>query len=78
MYTKSYPVYDKYIHGLKTNILEQFIHVSASLWLVQQTDKESDRSSRGVFLRYSTQMETLKGLWHGQNYAYSFKHELQT
>ena len=20
----------------------------------------------------------LKGLWHGQNYAYSFKHELQT
>ena len=27
MYTKSYPVYDKYIHGLKTNILEQLIHV---------------------------------------------------
>ena len=39
MYTKSYPVYDKYIHGLKTNILEQIIHVSATLWLVQQTDK---------------------------------------
>ena len=40
MYTKSYPVNDKYIHGLKTNILEQIIHVSASLWLVQQTDKQ--------------------------------------
>ena len=54
MYTKSYPVYDKYIHGLKTNILEQIIHVSASLWLVQQTDKgagsRAGRSSRGVFL----------------------------
>ena len=49
MYTKSYPVY-KYIHGLKTNILEQIIHVSASLWLVQQTDKGADRSSWGVFL----------------------------
>ena len=49
MYT-SYPVYDKYIHGLKTNILEHFIHVSASLWLVQQTDKESGMSSWGVFL----------------------------
>ena len=35
---KSYHVYDKYIHGLKTNILEQIIHVFASLWLVQQTD----------------------------------------
>ena len=31
MYTKSYRVYDEYIHGLKTNILEQIIHVSASL-----------------------------------------------
>ena len=42
MLTKSYPVYDEYIHGLKTNILEQIIHVSASLWLVQQTDKGWD------------------------------------
>ena len=42
--TYSYPVYDKYIHGLKTNILEQIIHVSASLWLVQQTDKGVGRS----------------------------------
>ena len=50
MYTKSCPVYDKYIHGLKTNILEQIIHVSASLWLVQQTDKWAARSSWGVFL----------------------------
>ena len=32
IYTKSYPVCDKYIHGLKTNILEQIIHVCASLW----------------------------------------------
>ena len=40
MYTKSYPVYDKYIHGLKTNILKQIIRVSASLWHVQQTAKE--------------------------------------
>ena len=47
---KSYPVYDKYIHGLKTNILQQIIHVSASLWLVQQTDKGAGRSSRGFFL----------------------------
>ena len=39
MYTKSYPAYDKYICGLKTNILEQIIHVSASLRLFQQTDK---------------------------------------
>ena len=31
IYTKSYPVCDKYIHGLKTNILEQIIHVCASL-----------------------------------------------
>ena len=43
-------VYDKYIHGLKTNILEQIIHVTASLWLVQQTDKGAGRSSWGVFL----------------------------
>ena len=43
MYTKSYPVYDKYIHGLKTNILEQII-------LLEQTDKGAGRSSRGVFL----------------------------
>ena len=43
MYTKSYPVYDKYTHGLKTNILEQIIHVSASLWLVQQTDQGAGR-----------------------------------
>ena len=50
IYTKSYPVYDKYIHDLKTNILEQIIRVSASLWLVQQTDKGAGRSSWGVFL----------------------------
>ena len=49
MYTKSHAVYDKYIHGLKTNIVENLIHVSASLWLVQQTDKGADRSSCGVF-----------------------------
>ena len=47
---KSYIVYDKYIHGLKTNILEQIIHVSALLWLVQQTDKGAGRSSWGVVL----------------------------
>ena len=35
MYTKIYPVYGKYIHGLKANILDQIIHVSASLWFVQ-------------------------------------------
>ena len=46
---KSYPVYDKYIHGLKTNILEQIVHVSVSQWLVHQTDKGAGRSSRGVF-----------------------------
>ena len=27
MYTKSYSVYEKYIHGLNTTILEQIIHV---------------------------------------------------
>ena len=47
---KSYSVYDKYIHGLKTNILAQINHVSASLWLVQQTDKGAGRSSWEVFL----------------------------
>ena len=52
MFTKGYHVYDKYIHGLKTNILEQIIHVSASLWLAQQTDKRTGRSSRGVFLTW--------------------------
>ena len=52
MYTKSYHVYDKYIHGLKTNILVQIIHVSASLWLVQQTEKGAGGSSRGVFLTH--------------------------
>ena len=50
MYTKSYPVYDKYIHGFKTHILEQIIHVSASLWLAQQTDKGTGRSSWEVYL----------------------------
>ena len=30
------------INGLKTNILEQIIHVSESPWLVQQTDKEAE------------------------------------
>ena len=50
MYMKSYPVYDKYTHGLKTNILEQIIHVSAFLCIVQQTNKVAGRSSRGVFL----------------------------
>ena len=49
MYTKSYPVYDKYIHSVKTNILEQITHVSFSLRLVQQSDKGAGRSSRGVF-----------------------------
>ena len=39
MLTKSYPVYGKYIRGLRTNILEQIIHVSASLWFVRQIDK---------------------------------------
>ena len=29
---KNYPVYDKYIHGLKTNILEQIIHVFRKCW----------------------------------------------
>ena len=45
MHTKSYPVSDKYTHDLKTNILEQIIHVSASLRFVQQTDKGAGRSS---------------------------------
>ena len=31
---KNYPVYDKYIHGLKTNILEQIIQVSMRLGTV--------------------------------------------
>ena len=60
MYTKSYPLYDKYIHGLKVNILEQVIHVSASLWLVQETDKGAGRSSWGVFLtRCQMSLETV-------------------
>ena len=50
IYTQSYPVCDKYIHGLKTTILEQLIHVSASLWLVQQTDKGAGSFSWGVSL----------------------------
>ena len=65
MYAKSYPVYDKYIHGLKTNILEQIIHVSASLWLGQQTDKGAGRSSWGVFLtRYQMSLETAVNVPH--------------
>ena len=27
---------------------------------------------------FNESINILKGLWHGQNYAYSFKHELQT
>ena len=49
MFTQSYPVDDKYIHDLKTDILEQIIRLSASLWLVQQTDKGADRSPWVVF-----------------------------
>ena len=41
MYTEIYAVYDKYIHGLKIDILGQINHLSESLWPDQQTDEEA-------------------------------------